>query len=205
MIDTVLEGNVLLGVEEGIVSLPFPSVIHVTEFTDESLAKFSAEFNSARSSGQSLIPVTIDSFGGQTYALLGMIDIIRSSPVPVATIAVGKAMSCGAVLLACGSPGYRFAGNFTTIMLHDIASCNIGKIEDLKSDVKHTEYLGNVVFGLLDSATSHVTGYFKGQYHDRGHADWYLTTAEAIGEGLVDHGVLPKLNVAVNVELTLEA
>ena len=85
-----------------------PVVITVNEFTEESANEFAALVSAAQNTGQKVIPVIIDSYGGQAYSLLSMIGTIKSSSVPIATIIKGKAMSCGALLASFGEEGLRF-------------------------------------------------------------------------------------------------
>ena len=80
-----------------------PIIIRVNEFDEDSAKEFAQQMSSAQSSGQSIIPVIIDSYGGQVYSLMSMIGNIKSSKIPVATIVEGKAMSCGAILFSFGT------------------------------------------------------------------------------------------------------
>ena len=77
-----------------------PIIIRVNRFDEKSANEFSHKMALAHSTGQKVIPVVIDSYGGQVYSLMSMIAAIESSELPVATIVEGKAMSCGAVLLS---------------------------------------------------------------------------------------------------------
>ena len=79
-----------------------PVIIKINRFNEEAASKFSTEISKAHNTGQPVIPVIIDSFGGQAHALLHMISEIDNSDLPVATIAMGKAMSAGAILLGMG-------------------------------------------------------------------------------------------------------
>ena len=71
-----------------------PITILVNKFTEDSAKDFKKDMFRAQNSGQKIIPIEIDSYGGEVYSLLKMIDVIKSSTVPVATICMGKAMSC---------------------------------------------------------------------------------------------------------------
>ena len=109
-----------------------PVIIKVNKFDEKSASDFATKMSMAHSTGQKIIPVVIDSYGGQVYALMAMIASIRASELPVATIVEGKAMSCGAVLLSFGEDGLRFADPDATVMIHDVSSVGYGKIEELK-------------------------------------------------------------------------
>ena len=70
-----------------------PVVIRVRKFTEDSAKEFSELMCKAQNTGQPVIPVIIDSYGGQVYSLMSMISDIRHATLPVATIIQGKAMS----------------------------------------------------------------------------------------------------------------
>ena len=77
-----------------------PVVIRVEKFTPDGAKKFTQDMSAAHNSGQDIIPIVIDSYGGQVYSLMSMISAIRASELPVSTIVEGKAMSCGVVLFS---------------------------------------------------------------------------------------------------------
>ena len=85
-----------------------PIVVRVNKFNEEAAKKFTQDMAAAHNSGQNIIPIVIDSYGGQVYSLMSMISDIKSSDLPVATIVEGKAMSCGAVLFTFGEDGHRY-------------------------------------------------------------------------------------------------
>ena len=69
-----------------------PVVIRINKFDEASAKGFSAAMSSAQNTGQPVVPVIIDSYGGQVYSLMSMISNINHSKIPVATIVEGKAM-----------------------------------------------------------------------------------------------------------------
>lgn len=177
------------------------NAIMVNEFSEHAVKCFKADFDDLRNSNLPIIPIIIDSFGGEVYALLAMLDIIATADRPVATIALGKAMSCGSILLACGSPGLRFAGPNSTVMIHDVGSFSFGKIEDLKADVGEAERLNNKVFNLLDSKCNKKPGYFQKLVAEKKHANWYLSAEETLKHGLVDKIGIPVLDNGFNIDV----
>ena len=72
-----------------------PVIIRVNKFDEDAASEFAAKIGLAHNTGQKIIPVVIDSYGGQVYSLMSMIAAIKASELPVATIVEGKAMSCG--------------------------------------------------------------------------------------------------------------
>ena len=51
-----------------------PVIIRVNKFDEESALKFDQEMAQAHNTGQKVLPVVIDSYGGQVYSLMSMIS-----------------------------------------------------------------------------------------------------------------------------------
>ena len=64
------------------------------------------------------INLYINSPGGMVTAGLAVYDTMQYIRPPITTICMGMAMSFGAVLLAAGAKGKRFALPYSRIMLH---------------------------------------------------------------------------------------
>ena len=176
-----------------------PVSIRVNKFDEEASLKFSKAISEAQSTGQPVVPVTIDSYGGSIYSLMSMIANIKSSKIPVATIVEGKAMSCGALLFSYGTSGYRFMDKHATIMIHDVSSGARGKIEEIKADAKEGDRLNQKLYREMAANCGKEPEFFLQQIHDRSHADWYLDAEEARNIGLADHLRVPDLKVKIDV------
>lgn len=180
-----------------------PIMIRVNKFTEESAADFAGKMALAHNTGQSVIPVVIDSYGGQVYSLMSMISSIKNSEIPVATIVEGKAMSCGVILFSCGNPGLRFITPEATIMIHDVSSGAFGKNEEIQSSAKETSRLNKMIYTILADNCKKPRDYFTKEVKRRGHADWFVTPKKAVKMGIADVVGLPKLQIDVNVEINL--
>ena len=181
-----------------------PVIIRVNNFNEKAAADFANKIALAHSTGQKVIPVVIDSYGGQVYALMSMIASVRSSELPVATIVEGKAMSCGAILLSFGEEGLRFADPDATVMIHDVSSGGHGKIEELKADVKEAERLDEKIFTMMSRNCGKKDDYFKKKVFNKKHADWFMDAQEAKKHGLVNHLRVPKLSIKMTVDIDFE-
>ena len=115
-----------------------PVIITVNKFNEESTKKFRTDINMAANSGQKVIPIVIDSYGGEVYSLMSMVSMIKSCPLPVATIIQGKAMSCGIALASFGTEGMRYMDPDATEMIHEVSSSSWGKNEELKESADET-------------------------------------------------------------------
>ncbi len=183
-----------------------PKVVTVNKFTEESAHTFAQDIQSAVNTGQPIIPLVIDSYGGQVYSVLSMIDTMRQvTSVPIATIAKGKSMSCGAILFSQGTEGYRFMSPFATLMIHDVSSGSLGKTEEIKSDARETERLNDLVYSLMAKGTGKDDSkYFWKIVHDKGRADWFLDANEARYHNLANHIKIPNFKINVTCDISFE-
>ena len=186
------------------VDVKLKNAILVNEFSEYGVRCFKSDFDDLRSSSLPILPIIIDSYGGEIYSLLAMLDIMAIADRPVATIALGKAMSCGSILLACGTKGFRFIGPNTTMMIHDAATHSFGKIEELKSDVGEADRLNNKIFNTLDHRCNKRAGYFKKILAEKKHTNWYLEPQEALKHGLIDHIGIPVIDSMFHLDIVKE-
>jgi ATP-dependent Clp protease, protease subunit len=176
-------------------------IVTVNEFSEASAKTFATEVSKLIDAGQQLVPVVVDSYGGDVYALLSMIDTLDACGVPVLTFASGKAMSCGAVLLACGTRGMRFAAPSSTIMLHEVSSVAWGKNADIKADAAETERLNTILLRTLDERAGRKKGYFAKLYAQASRVDLFLSPQQARKHGLIDGVGTPSLQIDVTCDV----
>lgn len=177
-----------------------PVIVRVNKFDEESAKDFATQISLAHNTGQKVIPVVIDSYGGQVYSLMSMISAIKASEIPVATIVEGKAMSCGAVLFTFGEEGMRFMDPDATIMIHDVSSAQWGKVEEIKASAAETERLNKKIYTMMARNCGHSDDFFIDKVHERGRADWYIEADEARKLKLANHLRTPRLEVNVDVD-----
>ena len=135
-----------------------------------------------------------------------MLDEIDNSQITVATIATGKAMSCGAILLGYGTIGQRYAAPSCTIMLHDVSSeIYYTKNPDVKSNAKQIGKINKDIFRKLAIHCGHEDAdYFLKIIHKKSHADWFIEPEEALKHRLIDHIGCPSLRIKIKFESILE-
>jgi|LakMenEpi03Aug12_release.lakeMendotaPanAssembly.Ray.scaffolds.fasta_scaffold189973_2 ATP-dependent protease ClpP protease subunit len=168
-------------------------------FDYEMVEHFSEEFNKALSLCPKVIPIVIDSYGGEVYCLLELISLFQSSPIPIATICNGKAMSCGAMLFMFGSEGLRFMSEHATLMIHEVSAFSFGKVEEIKTDAHETERLNNLIFKLAAKNLGKKEDYFMELLHKHNHADIFMTAKEAKKHNICNHIGVPQLITKVQV------
>jgi ATP-dependent protease ClpP protease subunit len=181
-----------------------PAIIRVVKFDEDATKAFSESMSKAQSLPQPVIPVVVDSYGGQTMALLTMITEILGSKKPVATVVEGKAMSCGAILAAFGTRGYRYVGPHAWIMIHQISCGTWGKENDVKTDAEMLTAHNKQVFEMLARHCGKKPNFFMQMMRERANADWYIRPREALKCGMADFVRVPELVVRIRMETTFE-
>ena len=181
-----------------------PVVITVNKFDEESANEFATLISAAQNTGQKVIPVVIDSYGGEAYSLLSMIGTIKSSKIPIATIVKGKAMSCGALFASFGEEGLRFMDKDAVLMVHDVSTMAFGKVEELKADARESDRLNKKLYTMMARNCGKPDDYFLNLIHDKGHADWFMEAEEAKEHNIVQQLRVPTLKGTVTVNFSLE-
>lgn len=178
-----------------------PVMIRVNSFNEEAAADFAAKMGAAQNTGQAVIPIVIDSYGGQVYSLMSMIASIKASKVPVATIVEGKAMSCGVILASCGAKGKRYISEDATLMIHDVSSGAFGKNSEIQASADETARLNKKIYEILADNSDKTVKWFQNQIMERGRADWFVEPESAIDIGICDKIGIPSLDINVSVDI----
>ena len=179
-----------------------PVIIRVNEFDEEDLEKFEKNLDEAHATGQPVIPIVIDSFGGSSYGCLGFIAAIESCVVPVATILTSKAMSAGAILFSFGTEGYRFMHPHASVMIHDVGAGTFVKVEEIKADAKHIDELNNSIYKRMSKQLGHPQEYIGDLIRENKHADWFLTSKECKKHNIANHLKIPKFEIEIGLNVT---
>lgn len=177
-----------------------PIVIRVRKFDETTAKEFSTLISKAQNTGQPVVPIIIDSYGGQVYSLMSMISDIKHSRIPVATIVQGKAMSCGAILFSFGAEGMRYMDPDSTVMIHDVSSMAWGKVEEIKVSADETDRLNQKIYTMMAENCGHHKDYFLDIVHEKGHADWFLEADECKKHSLANHLYVPRLKIETKVK-----
>jgi ATP-dependent Clp protease protease subunit len=131
----------------------------------------------------------INSPGGVVTAGLAMYDVMQFVSCDVATICLGQAASMGAVLLAAGAKGKRMALPHARIMIHQPLGGAQGQASDV--EIQAAEMMR--IKGLLTDILSRHTGKSPETIRKDTDRDRFLTAADAMEYGLIDHVVEHRL------------
>lgn len=145
-----------------------------------------------------ILPITIDSYGGDVYALQSILDIWEGGNYKVCTFARGKAMSAGAIALAFGSPGLRFISPRCTYLLHDMSVSLSGKAHEVAHGTKHIEAMQERVFAEMAQRCGQPDDFFVELLRQNRHGEVYLTPQEVLEYGIVDGIGMPTIQREVS-------
>ena len=137
------------------------------------------------------ISLYINSPGGSVTDGLGIVDTINYIKCPVTTICIGMAASMGAVLLASGEKGKRFATPNSEILIHQpLIGGQGGGISGQATEIKiHADQMIKTR-EKLNKILSERTGQPLVIERDT-ERDHYMTAEEALKYGLID-GIMDK-------------
>ncbi|HOA35951.1 MAG TPA: ATP-dependent Clp endopeptidase proteolytic subunit ClpP [Bacillota bacterium] len=128
------------------------------------------------------INLYINSPGGAVYAGMAIYDTMQYIKPAVSTICVGLAASFGAVLLAAGTKGKRFALPHSRIMLHQPMGGAQGQAVDIEIHAKEILKVRETLNEILASHTGQPVERIA-RDTDR---DFFISAEEAKEYGLVD-------------------
>lgn len=128
------------------------------------------------------ITMYINSPGGSVTAGLAIYDTMQYIQPKVSTVCIGMAASMGAVLLAAGAAGKRFALPNAEVMIHQV----LGGVKGQASDIKiHAERILAVRENLNEILAKHTGQPVKTVAMDT-ERDNFMTAKEAQKYGLID-------------------
>jgi ATP-dependent Clp protease protease subunit len=130
----------------------------------------------------------INSPGGIVSAGLGIYDTIQYIKPDVVTTCMGQAASMGALLLACGTPGKRYALPHARIMIHQ----PLGGAEGQASDIQIAANEILRVRDVLDDIMAKATGKPLEQIKKDTDRNYFMSTDEALNYGIIDKVLEPR-------------
>tara|TARA_Y100000389_G_scaffold182180_1_gene198578 strand:- start:329 stop:976 length:648 start_codon:yes stop_codon:yes gene_type:complete len=131
------------------------------------------------------VTILLNSPGGDVVETLALIDYINtlkeSEGVDTNIVCRGSAMSAAALLLAAGT-GLRAASKHSKIMVHQLSTFNMGKLEDVKSNAKFAEQLEEDCNNIMAACTKKDKKFWK----ENQRTDYFLNAEDALELGIID-------------------
>ena len=128
------------------------------------------------------IDLYINSPGGSVTAGLAIYDTLQTVSCDVKTFCLGQCASMGAVLLAAGTPGKRFALPHSRIMIHQPWGGAEGTAADIEIQSKEILRLRS----MLNNILARHTGKNLKTIEKDTNRDFFISASEAAAYGIVD-------------------
>ena len=128
------------------------------------------------------VQMYINSPGGSVTAGLAIYDTMQYIRPDVATICLGSAASMGALLLASGAKGKRYALPYSRIMIHQPWGGAQGQATDVEIHAKEILRLRE----LLNQIMVENTGQTMDKIRQDTERDYFMSSAQALDYGLID-------------------
>ena len=95
----------------------------------------------------------ICSEGGDLSTAFALIDVMRTSKIPIKTVGLGQIASCGLLIFLAGAAGRRVLTTNTSILSHQFSWGNEGKAHELFATVKEFELVQQRMVNLYKETT----------------------------------------------------
>ncbi len=128
------------------------------------------------------INLYINSPGGSIYAGLAIYDTMQWLKPDVSTVCMGMAMSMGAVVLAAGAKGKRFALPNSTMLIHQPLGGAEGQAADIEITAREILRLRRSIYDIL----SYHTGQSPERIMQDSDRNYYLSAPQSVEYGLID-------------------
>jgi len=128
------------------------------------------------------IQIYINSPGGVVTAGLAIYDTMQFVKNDIVTYCIGQCSSMGAVLLAAGTKGKRFALPHGRIMIHQPSGGAQGQASDIEISYKEIQRLKELLAQLM----SNHTGQSAKKLIKDMDRDYFMNPDEALAYGLID-------------------
>ncbi len=128
------------------------------------------------------IAIYVNSPGGSVYAGLAIYDTMQFIKPDVSTICIGIAMSMGALLLAGGTKGKRYALPNSKVLIHQVSGGFQGPATDIEIHAREALSLRK----RLDEILAKHTGQELEKVAKDTERDYFMTAEDALEYGLID-------------------
>jgi ATP-dependent Clp protease protease subunit len=127
----------------------------------------------------------ICSEGGDLSVAFALIDVMRSSKIPIKTVGLGQIASCGLLIFLAGHAGRRILTPNTSVMSHQFSWGTEGKAHELFATMKEFDLTQKRMIKLYQQTTGLDQDTIKEILLPA--QDVYLSAEEALQYHICDH------------------
>lgn len=179
---------VLMGYTETHIKLAKHRILFVSEdVTDVLAAQLSAMLLYLDNEDHERpIEMYIHSNGGAVTGLSNIYDVMQMIQAPIKTVCIGRCYSAGAVMLASGTKGQRYAFRNSSVMIHGIQFGFPIPGHDVTTSKNYYDFVKNNNDNIMKILAAH-TGHPLEKLKQDCREDVWLTAEQAKDYGIVDH------------------
>jgi ATP-dependent Clp protease protease subunit len=134
---------------------------------------------------QAPITLYLHSNGGDAYGLSNIYDVMQMISAPVKTVCLGKCYSAGAVILAAGAKGERYAMKSSKIMIHGIQFAFPLPGNDIINSKNYYDFIKDNNDNIMKILANH-TGHPLEKLKTDCLQDVWLDAKQALDYGIID-------------------
>ena len=167
-----------IGLFSDILEEPIAELVHALMYMNET--------NKGKEEDKEPIEFYLSTYGGSADDMFALYDIMKNiqKTTEIHTVDVGKVMSAGVPLLACGTKGKRRIAKNCRIMIHSVSAGNQGNIHDLVNELEAVEELQKMYINCLVEETKMTESQLKKMLKRK--VNVYLSAEQAIKLGIAD-------------------
>lgn len=132
------------------------------------------------------INLYIHSNGGDSSGLANIYDVMQMIRAPIKTICIGKCYSAGAVILAAGTKGERYAFKSSKIMIHGIQFGFPLPGQDVINSKNYFNFAKENNDNIMKILANH-TGHSLEKLKQDCSQDLWMNSKQALSYGIIDH------------------
>lgn len=132
------------------------------------------------------IEIHMNSYGGDTYAMLYLHDVIQDAPCQIKFFGGGAIMSAATFIMAACDERHLYPN--ARIMVHELRSLTDEKYTNIKIDTEECDALMNTILDIYTNNSRMAKSFWQ----EATKRDLYLSAEETIQLGLADRVMPPK-------------
>ena len=157
----------------------------INEETIKPIIEWILHENFCRKKKNTELLLMICSEGGNLEDAFALIDVMRTSKIPIKTVGLGVIASAGLMIFIAGAAGRRVLTPNTSILSHQFTAGHAGKAHELFATVKEFELTQQRVLALYQACTGLDDRKIREVLLPA--QDVYLSAQEALAHHICDH------------------
>ena len=154
------------------------------DVTEHSISNVTAQMLFLANINNNPIHLLVSTYGGSVDEMFSLYDLIRFLPCPVQTVALGKVMSAGVLILASGVKGKRLMGASSRIMMHSLSGGAMGNVFEVENHAVEMKRVHELTVTAMARETKMTKEQVAAIMDPK--LDYFVTPKQALKMGIID-------------------